>query len=100
MNTMTKVMAGLMMTFWAGAVLAADVKQDFKVMGWTCNHCSGKTISVVKKLDGVKDATADTDAGLLTVTFDDAKVKPEAIKDAIKGAGYSCTIKSKGEGKS
>jgi len=79
-------------TFWAASAMAADVNQSFKVEGWSCASCSQKTIAEVKKLEGIKEATANVEAGTLTVSFDDAKVKPEQITESIKKAGYSCKL--------
>lgn len=99
MRMASTLVACVVMTLWASTLMAAEVKQDFKVAGWTCSSCSNKTISVVKKVEGVKEATADVDKGLLTVTFDDAKANPDGIQKAIKEAGYGCSLKEKDDKK-
>lgn len=85
---------------WMGSAFAGSVSKDFNVSGWSCDSCAKKTIAEVKKVEGVTEATADADKGILTVTFDDAKVKDDAISAAIKKAGYSCSLKEKADKKS
>lgn len=89
---MLPVLATMLM---AGSVFAADVTKEFTVTGWSCGSCAGKTVAAIKKLDGVKDAKADAEKGMLTVTFDDAKIKHDKIQESIKASGYGCSLKDK-----
>lgn len=100
MRMTSKLLAGMVMTLWAGSVMAAEVQQDFKMMGWVCPHCPDKTLKAVKQVEGVQDATADMEKHLLTVKFDDAKTTIAEIKKAIKKAGYACTLKDRGDNQS
>ena len=90
-----KMLPILAMTLMASSAFAGEVTKDFTVTGWSCGSCAGKTITAVKKLDGVKDAKADAEKGVLTVTFDDAKIKQDKIQESIKASGFGCSLKDK-----
>jgi len=67
-----------------GTALAADQTAKFKVTGMYCDACQTKIQHALSKTDGVKTATVDLNSGSATVTFDDAKVKPEQIIKVIE----------------
>lgn len=90
-----KMLPILAMTLMTSSVFAAEVTKEFSVTGWSCGSCAGKTVTAIKKLEGVKDAKADAEKGVLTVTFDDAKVKQDKIQESIKASGYGCSLKEK-----
>jgi copper chaperone CopZ len=79
----------------ASTALAADQTAKFKVTGMYCNACQTKIQHALNKTDGVKSATVDLDAGSATVTFDDAKVKPEQIIKIIEKEGYKAELQKK-----
>lgn len=72
----------------AGAAFAKDVTTRIKVSGMTCDACA---ISVQKSLErtkGVKHAEVSSDKGLATVTYDDAQVNEQQLRDAINKTGF------------
>ncbi len=59
-----------------------------QVGGMTCTGCEARVGKVLGRLDGVRSATADHQAGQVRVLFDPARASAETIGDAITGAGY------------
>ncbi len=97
---MKSVIAKLLTTFTitlllAGSALAADQTAQFKVTGMYCDACQTKIQHALSKTDGVKSATVDLNSGSATVTFDDAKVKPEQIIKIIEKEGYRAELQKK-----
>ena len=78
-----------------GTALAADQTTKFKVTGMYCDACQTKIQHALSKTDGVKSATVDLNSGSATVTFDDAKVKPEQIIKIIEKQGYKAEVQKK-----
>ncbi len=84
------------------AVLAARAAADaeetplvtsvFEVEGMTCGGCEAAVKATVKRLDGVRTVDASHREKRATVTYDEQKVKPEAIVQAIEKLGYSAEL--------
>jgi len=72
----------------ASVALAADTTTTFKVTGMYCSACETKIQHALTKTDGVQNATVSLDKGSATVTYDDAKVKPDQIVKVIEKEGY------------
>jgi mercuric ion binding protein len=66
----------------------------FEVSGWTCASCASATRIALKKLDGVQDVKTDPDKKEALVTYDDVKVTPEKMVQAIAKLGYKATLKN------
>jgi copper chaperone CopZ len=79
----------------SGAALAADQTAKFKVTGMYCDACQTKIQHALNKTNGVKSATVDLNSGSATVTFDDAKVKPQQIINIIEKEGYKAQLEKK-----
>lgn len=62
-----------------------NMKQEFKVEGMACSHCSGRVDAAIRALPGVTDVNVDLSSGMATV---DGDVAPEAVIEAISKAGY------------
>jgi len=61
---------------------------NLTVRGMTCAHC---VRSVERKLaftPGVTKATVNLEAAQANVEYDPARVKPEALADAVRQLGY------------
>ena len=69
--------SSLIAVLLVGTSLAADTTAKFKVTGMYCDACQTKIQHALSKTDGVKSTTVDLNSGSATVTYDDAKVKPE-----------------------
>ena len=64
------------------------MEKTLNVQGMSCGHCKMSVEGALKELDGVKNAEADVATGKVQVTFDEAKVNEQALKDAIEDQGY------------
>ena len=72
----------------ASIALAAETTTTFKVTGMYCSACQTKIQHALQKTDGLKAASVDLDKGSATVTYDDAKIKPDQIVKVIEKEGY------------
>lgn len=59
-----------------------------QVGGMTCTGCEARLGKVLGRLDGVRSAKADHQAGEVRVLFDPAQTSAQCIGDAITRAGY------------
>lgn len=57
--------------------------KTFRVEGMKCVHCKSHVEDSIKALDGVTSAEASVEKHEVTVSYDDSKVSPEAIKSAV-----------------
>ena len=62
---------------------------SFKIDGMTCSACANRVERVVKKMNGVEEASVNFATETLLVKFDDAKIDAPKIEEAIVKAGYS-----------
>ncbi len=65
------------------------------VKGMTCGGCCVPVEAVVKKLDGVVDATADYEKGQATVTYEKDKVTVKKIVEAINTTSFKASMPEK-----
>ncbi len=77
----------------AASLLAATKSVTLDVKGWTCGSCAAATRIALKKLDGVENVKTESDKGEAVVTYDDAKVTPERMIEAVGRLGYKATLK-------
>jgi copper chaperone len=61
-------------------------KTEIKVEGMSCMHCVMAVKKAVTELKGVQKA--EVEMGKAVVEYDEGVIKPDAIEDAIKKAGY------------
>lgn len=80
----------------AGAAFAKDVTTQIKVSGMTCEACSISVQKSLEKTKGVKHAEVSSEKGLATVTYDDAQVNEQQLRDAINKTGFKAET-SKGQ---
>ncbi len=63
---------------------ATYAKVEFGIEGMTCAMGCAKTIEKkMAKMDGVKSAKVDFDARLAMVEYDEAKVTPQSLEEAV-----------------
>ena len=62
---------------------------EIQCSGMMCTDCENTIKSRVNKLDGIKSVQADYKTNKVIATYDDGKTNVDAIKVAIKSAGYS-----------
>ena len=68
----------------AGSLLAATRSVTFEVKGWSCGSCASATRIALKKLDGVTDVSTDVAKSEAVVTYDENKVKPQKMIEAVE----------------
>ena len=91
---MKRVLTSFVALLWAGTLLAATRTATFSVKGWTCGSCAASTRIALKKVDGVEDVKTDLEKAAVVVTYDDTKVEPDKMVQAIERLGYKATAKA------
>lgn len=74
------------------AARAAKKTATFAVKGWTCGSCAVSTRIALKNLDGVSGVTTNDEKHEAVVSYDDSKVTPDRMIQAIEKLGYSATV--------
>jgi copper chaperone len=64
-------------------------EKTLKVPDMSCGHCKAAVEGELNGLSGVERANADVEKGTVAVSYDEAKVTTEDLKDAIEEAGYT-----------
>ncbi|RKE98715.1 heavy-metal-associated domain-containing protein [Ichthyenterobacterium magnum] len=73
---------------------AKYAKAEFGIDGMTCAMGCAKTIEKkIAKMDGVKSATVDFDKRIAMVEYDEAKVTPNSLEEAVTKAGDVYKVK-------
>ena len=67
-------------------------KKVYPVMGMHCAACANNVEKIVKKQEGVEDASVNLAAAVLTVDFNSDVVSPEQLKDAVMKIGFDFII--------
>jgi periplasmic mercuric ion binding protein len=62
------------------------------VEGMTCASCSVAVKTVLKRLDGVKEAKVNLSEKNAVVEYEPAKVKPQQMVDAVNKLGYPANL--------
>lgn len=60
-----------------------------QVEGMSCAGCEQRVGTALRRLDGVRDVTADHLSGRVRVRFDPDTTGPDAVRDRIELAGYT-----------
>ena len=71
---------------------------DFDVEDMTCASCELSIKVALKRIDGVKEVSADADEGSARAVFDPRKTNGSALADAISRLGYPATVRSSQSG--
>ena len=61
---------------------------QLNVEGITCGGCEKSIRKALLEKDGVSDASASHETGIVKIDYDDAKIQQDAIKQAIEDAGF------------
>ncbi len=72
--------------------MAAPKQITMPVIGMTCANCVAAVERSSKKVEGVSDAVVNFGTEKVTVTYDPAVAKPEAVIERIKRAGYDVPV--------
>lgn len=62
--------------------------KTLQIHGMTCAACAKASERAVKKLEGVENASVNFATEKMAIAYDETKVSLEAIKAAVKKAGY------------
>jgi copper chaperone CopZ len=60
------------------------------IQGMHCGSCVGHVTRVLEDLDGVN--VEKVEVGLAEVVYDEAKIEPQAVANAIAEAGYEAKV--------
>lgn len=60
--------------------------------GMTCGGCSASVQRALQSLDGVDSISISLEDGCAIIGFDDTRLTPGAILDAIDDAGFDAVI--------
>ena len=63
------------------------MEKPFTVTGMKCEHCEARVENAIKGVEGVCNAKADHTSNSVTVDYDDNKVSPSQLKDAVDTLG-------------
>ena len=64
------------------------MKVKIKVEGMHCKSCDMLIEDALMDLDGVETIESSFETGIVKISFDESKVKMDAIKKVIKAEGY------------
>ena len=62
---------------------------ELKVSGMHCGGCSGRLNRVLNNLDGVENAEANFETGIVKLSYNGDKISIDTIKKNILDAGFS-----------
>lgn len=68
------------------------VRRNFPVKGMGCAACVARVEAAIRKVDGVQECKVSLAANSAQVDFEPGICSPEAIRDAVQGAGYGLII--------
>lgn len=96
---MTKLTCGLLtvLLLTAGSALAAERTATIEVENVSCATCAPVVKRVIARIAGVSSVTVVEQPGghaVATVTYDDARVLPEALAQASTSAGYPARVRT------
>ena len=63
-------------------------KQSFAVKNMMCAMCVAHVRKAIEGLDGVKDVNVNLASNSALIEFDESKITPQQIKEAVVAAGY------------
>ena len=67
-------------------------KEKYDVTGMTCAACQANVTKCVQKLEGVEEVNVSLLANQMTVSYDEAKLAPDAIIGAVQAIGYGAAL--------
>lgn len=68
------------------------ITQKYNITGMTCAACSSAVERVTRKMDGVTESNVNLTTGILTITYDDAKILPDDIIRKVERAGFGAEL--------
>ncbi len=68
------------------------VKKQFPVLEMSCAACAANVAKAASALPGVEEASVNFASSRLEISYDPAHLSPEAIRAAVRAAGYDLII--------
>ena len=65
--------------------------EKYNVTGMTCAACQANVTRCVSKLEGVEDVNVSLLANQMTVSYDETKLQPDTIVQAVEQVGYGAS---------
>ncbi len=65
--------------------------EKYNVTGMTCAACQANVTRCVSKLEGVEDVNVSLLANQMTVSYDETKLQPDTIVQAVEKIGYGAS---------
>ncbi|MGL4344971.1 MAG: heavy metal translocating P-type ATPase [Cellulosilyticaceae bacterium] len=65
------------------------INNKLKIGGMTCSACANRVERVIKKLDGVQEASVNFATETLSVTYDESSMNMEQVEAAVEKSGYT-----------
>ena len=75
------------------------MKQKFNVTGMTCSACSAHVEKAVGKLEGVEGVSVNLLGNNMLVDYDEARLSPAQVVQAVQDAGYGAYVPAAPSGK-
>jgi len=91
---MKKLLVSALALALASPSWGASTTATITVTGWSCGSCAAGTRIALKKLDGVEDVKTDFGRKEATVVYDDARVSPARMIQAIEKLGYRAAVRA------
>lgn len=63
-----------------------------KINGMSCGHCVKRVENALKDLEGVKNANVSLEKSSAEVDYDESKVSPDKMIEAIKEIEYEASL--------
>jgi len=93
-----KKLSAILVSFGVAAALSGAPKSvTLEVKGWSCGACASATKIALKKLDGVTEVATDVQKAEAVVSYDDAKLMPQKMIEAVEKIGYKASVKEIGK---
>jgi len=85
--------------FASTSAFAKDVTYEMQVDGITCPFCVATSTKALKKIDGVKSASADLETGIITVCADESvSFTDEQLQKMFLDKGFTYRSMTKRDG--
>lgn len=76
------------MTICHRSELQEMVKQSFAVKNMMCAMCVAHVRKAIEGLEGIKDVNVNLASNSALIEYDESKITPAKIKEAVVAAGY------------
>ena len=68
------------------------ITEKYNISGMTCAACSSAVERVTRKLESVTESNVNLTTGILTITYDEAKLTPADIIAKVERAGFGAEL--------